>query len=327
MDPSAGRDPAMEGTAESAQPEQELATPRLHSSARPSASEPSIRGPLLGLHPTALQVSLARSTGVHHRVSHRGSNHLAVAPQSIAAVAAMGLAIICLKRILALLVTNPPEVGEPSAHRERDPLRSALRVDLQRGGEGGRGRLGAAGILGAANNPPGVRTRLVLAAAKVGGMVQDGARTVPVVIQPGSATRANFARVSARAGGEGPVPHRLARRRRFHTQQFSFGGALGRPAAFSREDPIVPPPTRAGRDPMLTMCRMLNLAEACEGVPSLQMHLEPVSVAPAGVAPLARTFPRHVDDLVAAAGAGTPVETLHTLAAPPHGIGVHALDA
>ncbi|CAI5965577.1 unnamed protein product [Closterium sp. NIES-64] len=183
MDPSAGRDPALEGTAESAQPEQELATPRLHSSARPSASEP-VRRFERGVSLPLRGVSLARSTGVHHRVSHRGSNHLAVAPQSIAAVAAMGLAIICLKRILALLVTNPPEVGEPSAHRERDPLRSALRVDLQRGGEGGRGRLGAAGILGAANNPPGVRTRLVLAAAKVGGMVQDGARTVPVVIQP-----------------------------------------------------------------------------------------------------------------------------------------------
>ncbi|CAI5507326.1 unnamed protein product [Closterium sp. Naga37s-1] len=144
---------------------------------------------------------------------------------------------------------------------------------------------------------------------------------------------------------EARAPFRTARQAPgFHTQQISFGRGLGRPAAFPREDPIAPPPTRAGRDPMLTMCRMLNLAEACEGVASLQMAvcgamrnspgsyapgsrgscaswaeslvqpLEPVSEAPAGVAPLARTFPRHVADLVAAASFGTPVETLHSSA-------------
>ncbi|CAI5949493.1 unnamed protein product [Closterium sp. NIES-64] len=122
----------------------------------------------------------------------------------------------------------------------------------------------------------------------------------------------------------------------FSAQPFSGGRLPGRETAYQREAPIAPPPTRAGRDPMLTMCRTLNLAEACEVVANLQMAvcgamqnspgsfapgprgscatwaealapiLAPVSEAPAGVAPLARTFPRHVEDLLVAAQEGTP---------------------
>ncbi|CAI5936119.1 unnamed protein product [Closterium sp. NIES-64] len=116
------------------------------------------------------------------------------------------------------------------------------------------------------------------------------------------------------------------------------------PSAFPREAPTAPPPTRAGRDPMLTMCQVLNLAEACEVVANLQQAvcgamrnfpssygpgsrgscvslaeslespLAPVSEAPAGVAPLERTFPRHVGDLVGAAQVGSPVDTLQSSA-------------
>ncbi|CAI5467317.1 unnamed protein product [Closterium sp. Yama58-4] len=104
--------------------------------------------------------------------------------------------------------------------------------------------------------------------------------------------------------------------------------------------PTAPLPSRAGRDPTLSMCRMWNLAGAAEGVASLQLAaceamrhtpssfaqvpqgqcvswaaailplLSPVSEAPAGVAPLARTFPRLALDLHAAAQGGTPVDTL-----------------
>ncbi|CAI5459227.1 unnamed protein product [Closterium sp. Yama58-4] len=104
--------------------------------------------------------------------------------------------------------------------------------------------------------------------------------------------------------------------------------------------PTAPLPTRAGRDPTLSMCRMWNLAGAAEGVASLQLAackamrhtpssfaqvpqgqcvswaaailplLSPVSEAPAGVAPLARTFPRLALDLHAAAQSGPPVDTL-----------------
>ncbi|CAI7909951.1 unnamed protein product [Closterium sp. NIES-54] len=88
------------------------------------------------------------------------------------------------------------------------------------------------------------------------------------------------------------------------------------------------------------MCRMWNMAGAAEGVASLQLAaceamchtpssfaqvprgqcvawagaivtlLTPVSEAPAGVAPLARTFPRLTLDLHTAAQNGTPVDTL-----------------
>ncbi|CAI7895667.1 unnamed protein product [Closterium sp. NIES-53] len=130
----------------------------------------------------------------------------------------------------------------------------------------------------------------------------------------------------------------------FSAQRFSVGRTPGWPTAFPREAPTAPPPTRAGRDPMLTMCRILNLAEACQVVANLQLAvsgatrnfpssygpktrgscvslaeslespLAPVSEAPAGVAPLARTFPRHVGDLVGAARVGTTVDTLQSSA-------------
>ncbi|CAI6002711.1 unnamed protein product [Closterium sp. NIES-65] len=130
----------------------------------------------------------------------------------------------------------------------------------------------------------------------------------------------------------------------FSAPRLSVGRTLGWPAVFPREALTAPPPTRAGRDPMLTMCRVLDLAEACEVVANLQLAvcgatrsfrssfgqgcrgscvtlaeslespLAPVSDAPAGVAPLARTFPRHVGDLVGAAQARTPLDTLQSSA-------------
>ncbi|CAI5978165.1 unnamed protein product [Closterium sp. NIES-65] len=130
----------------------------------------------------------------------------------------------------------------------------------------------------------------------------------------------------------------------FSAPRLAVGRTLGWSAAFPREAQTAPLPTRAGRDPMLTMCRVLNLAEACEVVANLQLAvcgatrsfpssfgpgtrgscvtlaeslespLAPVSDAPAGVAPLARTFPRHVGDLVGAAQAGTPLDTLQSSA-------------
>ncbi|CAI5938291.1 unnamed protein product [Closterium sp. NIES-64] len=130
----------------------------------------------------------------------------------------------------------------------------------------------------------------------------------------------------------------------FSAPRLAVGWTPGWPAAFPREAQTAPLPTRAGRDPMLTMCRVLNLAEACEVVANLQLAvcgatrsfpssfgpgtrgscvtlaeslespLAPVSDALAGVAPLARTFPRHVGDLVGAAQAGTPLDTLQSSA-------------
>ncbi|CAI5464604.1 unnamed protein product [Closterium sp. Yama58-4] len=125
----------------------------------------------------------------------------------------------------------------------------------------------------------------------------------------------------------------------FPAQHFSVGRAPSRVAVYPRKAPIVPPPTLAGRDPMLTMCRVLSLAKACEVVASLQMAvcgamrnspssfapgprgscvswaeaLAPI-LAPLSEAPLARTFPRHVADLVEAARDGAPAHRLQSSA-------------
>ncbi|CAI5516767.1 unnamed protein product [Closterium sp. Naga37s-1] len=249
------------------------------------------------------------SVGDRRSASPSSNVPLGVALLVNASFAATELAISCRLRAPALPVTDLPKIGQPCAHRERDPPRSALRVDLRRGGGGVL--LGDDGILGAASNPPRVRTRRALVAVGVGGMERVAAELV--------------------AGRILRLP-------------FSGGRLPGRETAYQREAPIAPPPTRAGRDPMLTMCRTLNLAEACEVVANLQMAvcgamrnssgsfapgprgscatwaealapiLAPVSEAPAGVAPLARTFPRHVEDLLVAAQEGTPVRTLQSSA-------------
>ncbi|CAI5475154.1 unnamed protein product [Closterium sp. Yama58-4] len=130
----------------------------------------------------------------------------------------------------------------------------------------------------------------------------------------------------------------------FSAPRLSVGRTPGWPTVFPREAQTALPPIRAGTDPMLTLCRILNLAEACEVLANLQLAvcaatrnfpssfgpgtrgscvtlaeslespLAPVSDAPAGVAPLARTFPRHVGDLVGAAQGGTPLDTLQSTA-------------
>ncbi|CAI5953699.1 unnamed protein product [Closterium sp. NIES-65] len=84
----------------------------------------------------------------------------------------------------------------------------------------------------------------------------------------------------------------------FSAPRLSVGRTPGWPAAFPREALTAPPPTRAGRDPMLTMCRILNLAQACEVVANLQL----------AVCGATRSF------LSRAAQAGTPLDTLQSSA-------------
>ncbi|CAI5472589.1 unnamed protein product [Closterium sp. Yama58-4] len=144
----------------------------------------------------------------------------------------------------------------------------------------------------------------------------------------------------------------------YAAQRLSGGRIPGWQTEFPREAPTALLPSHMGRDSMLTMCRILNVAEACEVVANLQLAvcgatrsfpssygpgsrgscvslaeslespLAPVSEAPAGVAPLARTFPRHVGDLVEAARVGTPRGHASVVGASPScNVGVHALDA
>ncbi|CAI5990167.1 unnamed protein product [Closterium sp. NIES-65] len=290
------------------------------------------------------------SVGDRRSASPSSNVPLGVALLVNASFAATELAISCRLRAPALPVTDLPKIGQPSAHRERDPPHSALRVDLRRGGGGVL--LGDDGILGAASNPPRVRTRRALVA--VGARATGEPTHVHIEVTNGhSHALAPDVAAPLRApvlseyqpAREGRALFRTPRQvPGFSAQPFSGGRLPGRETAYQREAPIAPPPTRAGRDPMLTMCRTLNLAEACEVVVNLQMAvcgamrnspgsfapgprgscatwaealaplLAPVSEAPAGVAPLARTFPRHVEDLLVAAQEGTPVRMVQSSA-------------
>ncbi|CAI5930175.1 unnamed protein product [Closterium sp. NIES-64] len=116
------------------------------------------------------------SVGDRRSASPSSNVPLDVALLVNASFAATELAISCRLRAPALPVTDLPKIGQPSAHRKRDPPRSALRVDLRRGGGGVL--LGDDGILGVASNPPPLRTRRALVAVRVGGMERVAAELV-----------------------------------------------------------------------------------------------------------------------------------------------------
>ncbi|CAI5953646.1 unnamed protein product [Closterium sp. NIES-65] len=59
----------------------------------------------------------------------------------------------------------------------------------------------------------------------------------------------------------------------FSAGRMTVGRVPGWSASFPREEQTAPLPNPAGRDPMLTMCRILNLAEASEVVASLQLAI------------------------------------------------------
>ncbi|CAI5458402.1 unnamed protein product [Closterium sp. Yama58-4] len=400
MDPSAGRDPALEGTAESArpEPEPEHAAPRPHFSARPSASEP-VRRFERGLslpqppspeyswaparvasnrpagqprqdHGRSLPHQLPQQPSPRHRspeprefLRHEAGDHLSPArPRSPWHQSRRGRAAQRSPRARSPVQRSPWRSparrgrGSPgrrwdSGRREQSPPRPH-----SAGSGGRRGRRNGAGRGGDRRGQDSAVDQAVNAVATAVRQAQAGGEQTHVHIDvtngplfaPDTDLAAPLRAPTLREylpAREGRAPFRIPLQvPDFSAQHFSLGRAPGRTSAFPRQAPTVPPPTRAGRDPTHTMCRMLNLAEACEGVASLQMAmckamcnslssyapgprgscvswaealvplLAPVSVAPAGVAPLAHTLPRHMEDLVVAARDGTPVHTLHSSA-------------
>ncbi|CAI5462742.1 unnamed protein product [Closterium sp. Yama58-4] len=314
-------------------------------------------------------------------IRNRGSSLLAADLLSVVVTTGTALAVVCPPRAIGLLSINPLVVGQASAHPERDPpQRSPRRSPATRGrGSPGRrwdsgrreqspprprsagsgGRRGRRNGGGRGGNGRGQDPALDQAADVFAEVVRQarasGEEThvhiavtngPPLEPSPGQAAplRAPTLRDYLPAR-EGRAPFRTPRPvQGFSVPRFSVGRTPGWPTVFPREAPTAPPPIPAGRDPMLTMCRLLNLVEACEVVANLQLAvcgatrsfpssygpgsrgscvslaeslespLAPVSEAPAGVAPLARTFPRHVGDLVGVARVGTPVDTLQSSA-------------
>ncbi|CAI5950154.1 unnamed protein product [Closterium sp. NIES-64] len=178
------------------------------------------------------------------------------------------------------------------------------------------------------------------AAAHIHVSVTTEPPTAPVAVEAAPLRAPNLREYLPAAAARGPFRGRR-QAPGYPAPQNTVGQTPGQVAMFlPRGVPTAPLPSRAGRDPTLSMCRMWNLAGAAEGLASLQLAaceamghtpssfsqgpqgqcvawageivplLSPVSDAPAGVAPLARTFPRLALDLHAAAQQGTPVDTL-----------------
>ncbi|CAI5941830.1 unnamed protein product [Closterium sp. NIES-64] len=316
---SVGRDRALEATAESAQlvaqPIPEYAPPCSLVQARPAASAPVRR----------LERGLS--------LPLRGAERLAGTPRP-----------------------SPPRRGR-GAHAGPlgfSPPVSSPRPVLSRLGQ--EGVVGGGMVMRAAGGSRGQGST----ADRAGNMVADAVReveasgaaahvhvsvtteppTAPVAVEAAPMRAPTLREYLPAAAARG-----LFRGRRqapgYPAPQNTVGQTPGQVAMFlPRGVPTAPLPSRAGRDPTLSMCRMWNLAEAAEGLASLQLAaceamrhtpssfaqgpqgqcvasageivplLSPVSDAPAGVAPLACTFPCLALDLHAAAQHGTPVDTL-----------------
>ncbi|CAI5477402.1 unnamed protein product [Closterium sp. Yama58-4] len=395
MDPSRGQDPALEGTAESAQQGQVLEPPasRPRPSARPSASEPvrrlerGLSLPLRGVpQPPSPEYSWAlarvgsnRPAGAprqeqgrspprqpprQHSPHRRSPEPLESRPQSPRCRSperrgragqrsprARSPAQRSPRRSPATRGRGSPGRRWDSGRREQSPPRPrSAGSGGRRGRRNGGGRGGSGRGLDPALDQAANAFAQVVRQARASG--EDTHVHIAVTngppLDPSCAQAAPLRAPTLREylpAREGRVPFRAPRPvQGFSVPRFSVGRTPGWPAAFPREAPTAPPPIPAGRDPMLTMCRLLNLVEACEVVANLQLAvcgatrsfpssygpgsrgscvslaeslespLAPVSEAPAGVAPLARTFPRHVGDLVGVARVGTPADTLRSSA-------------
>ncbi|CAI5948400.1 unnamed protein product [Closterium sp. NIES-65] len=396
MDPSARRDPELEGSAESTLPEPAPAAPRPRFLAHPSASEPVRRfervqalPPQPAARPTSPECSWApacvasnrpdgppwqgrgrsppcqpprqpspRRPSPEHREHYQrggGDQRSPARPCSPRCPSPRGRAGQRSPRARSpaqrSLRRSPATRGRGSGRRGQISPRphsagsGGRRGRREGGGRGGKGHQGDPALDHAADTfvevvrqarASGAPTHVHIEVTNGPPFAADPSQVAPQRAptlrgyQPAREGRAQFRTPR-------PVPG-------FSVPRLTVGRTPGWPTAFPREELTAPPPTRAGKDPMLTMCRVLNLAEASEVVANLQLavcgatqsflsnfgpgsrgscvtlaeslesRLAPVSEAPAGVAPLARTFPRHVGDLVGVAQAGTPLDTLQSSA-------------
>ncbi|CAI5974415.1 unnamed protein product [Closterium sp. NIES-65] len=350
---SVGRDRALEATAESAQPvappNPEPAPQRPQVQARPAASAP-VRRLERGLSLPLRGGDLAAEVG---GISAGASGPRPPLPLS-SEVAGKTLPAAAIPPSVAA-APSPPRRGRGAhAGRWESRRREPSQPRPQSAGSGGRrgwrngfarsgGSRGQGTAADRAGNMVAEAVREVQAAGAAAhvhvsvnteppasSIAGDAAPLRPPTLReylPAAAARGPFR--GRRLAPGFPAPHN------------SLGYGPGQMVAFPpRGVPAAPLPSRAGRDPTLSMCRMWNLAGAAEGVASLQLAaceamrhtpssfaqgpqgqcvawageivplLSPVSDAPAGVAPLARTFPRLALDLHAAAQHGTPVDTL-----------------
>ncbi|CAI6006847.1 unnamed protein product [Closterium sp. NIES-64] len=261
MDPSARRDPELEGSAESALPEPAPAGPRPRLLAHPSASEPVRRFERVltlphrpAARPTSPEYSWAPARVASNRPDARGG----------------GSALPCAYSLPSPPI--PPWSGRPALTPSAIP-RATLSAAIS--GDAGEGVAWASLGFGSPRAVPpastlGWQARASGAPTHVHIEVTNGP---PFAADPGQVAplRAPTLReyLPAREGrAQFHTPRQVPG---FSAPRLTVGRTPGWPTAFPREALTAPPPTRAGRDPMLTMCRILNLAEACEVVANLQL--------------------------------------------------------
>ncbi|CAI5935201.1 unnamed protein product [Closterium sp. NIES-64] len=171
-----------------------------------------------------------------------------------------------------------------SAPRGSGPLRSGRRGHRLRVGAAGLMR--AVGILAAVSSPRPGST-----ADHAGNMVADAVReveasgaaahvhvsvtteppTAPVAVEAAPLRAPTLREYLPAAAARGPFRGRR-QAPGYPAPQNTVGQTPGQVAMFlPRGVPTAPLPSRAGRDPTLSMCRMWNLAGAAEGLASLQL--------------------------------------------------------
>ncbi|CAI6008426.1 unnamed protein product [Closterium sp. NIES-65] len=276
MDPSVRRDPELEGSAESSLPQPAPAGPRPRLPAHPSASEP--------VH------HFERVQTLPHRPAARpASPEYSWAPARVASNRPDGQPR--QERGCSPLrhPQQPPSPRRPSPERRpaltasaipRATFSSAISGDAGEGvawsslGFGSPRAVPPASTFGwfrgTAGLAEGWRARASGAPTHVHIEVTNGP---PFAADPGQVAplRAPTLR-EYQPAREGRAQFRTPRQvPGFSAPRLAVGRTPGWPAAFPREAQTAPLPTRAGRDPMLTMCRVLNLAEACEVVANLQL--------------------------------------------------------
>ncbi|CAI5940062.1 unnamed protein product [Closterium sp. NIES-64] len=317
MDPSVRRDPELEGSAESSLPQPAPAGPRPRLPAHPSASEPVHhfeRVQTLPHRPAARPASPEYSWAPARVAPALPASAIPRATFSSAISGDAGRGVAWSSLGFGVAASSPPRVH--------------IRLVPGDGGAGGR----AEGEAGNGNQPDPALDHAADTFVEVVRQARASGAPTHVHIEvtngpPFAADPGQVAPLRAptlreyQPTREGRAQFRTPRQvPGFSAPRLAVGWTPGWPAAFPREAQTAPLPTRAGRDPMLTMCRVLNLAEACEVVANLQLAvcgatrsfpssfgpgtrgscvtlaeslespLAPVSDALAGVAPLARTF-------------------------------------
>ncbi|CAI5979571.1 unnamed protein product [Closterium sp. NIES-65] len=285
MDPSARRDLELEGSAESALPEPVPAGLRPRVPAHPSVREPVRRFERVltlphrpAARPTSPEYSWAPARVASNRPDGQPRQERGRSPPRQRSPRARSPTQRSPRRSPVTRGRGSPGRRWESVRREQSPPRphsagsGGRRGRRNGGGRGGNGR-GQDPALDRATSAFAEVVRQARASGEPTHVHIEVTNGPPFAADPGQVAplRAPTLREyqpAREVRAQFHTPHQVPG---FFASRFPVGQTPGWLTAFPREAPTAPPPTRAGRDPMLTMCRILNMAEACEVVANLQL--------------------------------------------------------